>query len=163
MAKGKGGVGLALIALIIGAGGVGLASYLWYANPGSPQFWSTSGNDIVSPAYLEYVRIITVEFDLTKNCTLHLLYTGSTRLLPNPSSFADMIFYFAVNEDRLDEPFTRTGPYEGQDTYDYIPATLQHVIPNTGRGHYNISVICWNEGSGNTVRSNCLTVTAYPL
>ena len=113
--------------------------------------------------YLAYDDIINVEFDLKKNCSLHLLYTGSARLLPNPLSFADMIFYFEINEVPNLNFFTRAGPYEGQDTYDYIPVTLQYVIANAGPGYYNITVICWNEGSGNFVRSNCLTVTAYPI
>jgi hypothetical protein len=163
MAKGKGGAALALIALLIGAGGAGFAFYTWFTQPDVPQFWGIMDEDIVIPPYLDYGSVITLEFDLTGNYTLHLLYTGSAKILPNPSTFADTLFYFAINGERLLAPFTRAGPYEGNDTYDYIPVTLQHVIVNAGAGHFNITVLAMNEIVGNFVRSNCLTVTAYPI
>jgi hypothetical protein len=166
MAKGKGGTALALIALIIGAGGAGFAFYSWYSQPeipAQPQFWSNYNATEYYAPYSTYGNVIYVEFDLEMNYTLHLLYTGSTKILANPISFADMFFKFEVNGELLDNPFTRAGPYQGDSTYDYIPVTLQHVLVNVGPGYYNISVQSMTEEAGNLVRHNVLTVTAYPI
>ena len=107
--------------------------------------------------------MLSIEFILTSNSTLHLLYTGSTKVVPDPNTFADIIFKFKINDILLDLPFTRTGPYKGQSEYDYIPATLQYVLINMGPGLYNISVQALSEMSGNFVRGNVFTITAYPI
>ena len=169
MAKGKGGAALALIALIIGAGGAGLGFYSWYTQPEmpdippQPQFWSHHNDSIYIPPYLSYGNVIFVEFHLEHNSTLHLLYTGSTKILPDPVSYADIFFKFEVNGELLNSPYTRAGPYEGGATYDYIPVTLQHVLLEAEPGYYNISVQALSETIGNAVRENLITVTAYPL
>ena len=164
MAKGKkGGAGLAIIALLISVGSTGFTFYSWYTQPKVPLFWSEVDETIFIPPLLSYETVLFIEFELTSNHTLHLLYTGSSRILPNTISFADIIFKFKINDELLDEPFTRSGPYEGQSTYDYIPVTLQHVLENVGPGIYNISVQALTEEAGNHVRSNVFTITAYPL
>ena len=48
MVKGKGGAALALIALLIGAGGAGFAFYSWFTQPDVPLFWGIMDGDIVT-------------------------------------------------------------------------------------------------------------------
>jgi hypothetical protein len=163
MGKGKGsGTALALIALLIGAGGAGFGIYTWYTEPKAPQFWSAEHIPIIYPPLYTFDVLLFIELELTANSTLHLLYTGSTRIHPDPNNFADIFFKFKINDEILDVPFTRAGPYKGQSEYEYIPVTLQYVLVNSGPGIYNISVQAMSEGPGSLVRGNVFTITAYP-
>ena len=120
MAKGKGsGTALALIALLIGIGGGGFGFYSWYSQPETPQFWSAEEIPIVTPPLFNYGTVLSIEFELAANSTLHLIYTGSTKIIPDPVTFSDIFFKFKINDDRLDLPFARAGPYKGQSEYDY--------------------------------------------
>jgi hypothetical protein len=166
---GKGGVVLGIIALIIGGGGLGLAAINWLELgsleipevPTSPEkdFWYSYKESIYTPPDLVYVTVpnLYVIVDLSNISTLHLLFTTSSRILPNPVSFADMIFYFWIDGTRLLNPFTRAGPYEGTATYQYIPVTLQFVL-EMSTGTHNISISVFSETVGNLIRDSVLTV-----
>jgi hypothetical protein len=168
---GKGGVILGIIALLIGAGGLSLAAINWLKLgsleipeipevPTSPEidFWYSYKESIYTPPYLEYVTVpnLFVIVELSNMTNLHLLFTTSTRILPDPISFADMIFYFWIDGARLQHPFTRAGPYEGTATYQYIPVALQFVL-ELPIGVHNISITVISETAGNFMRDSTLT------
>jgi len=166
---GKGGVILGIIALLIGGGGLGLAVLNWSELgsleipeiPTTPEkdFWYSYKEAIYTPPDLNYVTVpdLFVIVELSNMTTLHLLFTTSTRILPDPVSFADMIFYFWIDGTRLLNPFTRAGPYEGTATYQYIPVALQFVL-EMSTGTHNISISVFSETAGNLMRDSVLAV-----
>jgi len=174
---GKGGVILGIIALLIGGGGLGLAVLNWSTlgsleipeipeSPATPEtdFWYSYKEAVYTPPDLEYVTVpdLFVIVDLTNVTTLHLLFTTSTRILPDPLSFADMIFRFYIDGAQINNPFTRAGPYEGSATYQYIPVALQHSLTMSA-GTHNISIIVISETAGNFMRESCLAVNKVNL
>ena len=172
---GKGGVVLGIIALLLGAGGLGFGVLSWINLENiqinqnitqvvqvPPQFWYDYEDPIFTPPDLVYVTVpgLFVMFELNDSATIHMLFTTSTRILPDPLSFADMLFYFWIDGVRLTNPFTRAGPYEGSATYQYIPVTLQHSQTLT-TGPHNISIVVISETAGNFMRSSALSVSRY--
>jgi len=51
-------------------------------------------------------------------------FSASTKILPDPISYADILFYFMIDGVRLVNPYARVGPYEGQATYNYLSVCL---------------------------------------
>ncbi|MFX1235030.1 MAG: hypothetical protein ACFFBY_10825 [Promethearchaeota archaeon] len=172
---GKGGIVLGMIALLLGASGLGLG-VITYINQGNiqinqeitqvirlpPEFWYVYKEDIFTPTSGVYINVpdlyVIVYLDVA--ATVHLLFTTSTRILPDPFSFADMLFYFWIDGVRLTNPFTRAGPFEGDATYQYYPVALQHSQALTA-GFHNISITVFSETAGNLMRSSGLAVTRY--
>ncbi|MHA2039525.1 MAG: hypothetical protein ACW98X_24150 [Promethearchaeota archaeon] len=165
---GKGGTILGMIALIIGIGGLGFGFIAWtdqgdtYVYHGSAEFWYDYKEDIYTPPDSVYINIpdLYLIFTLNSSATVHMLFTTSTRILPDPLSFADMIFYFWIDGVRLLAPFTRAGPFEGDATYQYYPVALQHS-QILSAGTHNVSIVVFSETAGNFVRSSCLAITRY--
>jgi len=158
---GKGGAVLGVIALILGAGGLGFGLITWIEQ-GKIDFWYDCKEDIYTPPALVYVTVpdLYVIVRLDASATVHLLFTTSTRILPDPISFADMFFYFWIDGVRLTNPFTRAGPYQGDATYQYYPVALQYS-QTLSKGTHNISIVVISETAGNFMRSSSLAVTRY--
>ena len=158
---GKGGAVLGIIALLIGIGGLGFGLINWI-DQGKTDFWYDYKETIYTPPYLVYVTVpdLYVIVELEAPATIHLLFTTSTRILPDPLSFADMIFRFYIDGVQINNPFTRAGPFEGDATYQYIPVALQHSLTMSA-GSHNISIIVISETAGNFMRDSCLSVTRY--
>jgi hypothetical protein len=157
----KGGIILGIIALILGAGGLGFGLITWI-DQGKTDFWYDYKEDIYTPPDLVYETVpdLFVIVSLDTTATIHILFTTSTRILPNPGSYADMIFYFWIDGVRLSDPFTRAGPFQGTATYQYYPVVLQHSLILSA-GIHNISISVISETAGNFMRSSCLAVTRY--
>jgi hypothetical protein len=155
---GKGGVVLGLIGLLIGAGGLTLG-LITFIGQQRMDFWYDYEEAQYYPPDLEYQTIadLYVIVDLDAPSTLHILFTTSTRILPNPASFADIIFYFWIDGVRLLDPITRAGPYEGDATYQYYPVALQHLQAFSA-GTHNISIVVWSETAGNMIRSSSIAI-----
>ncbi|MFX1429070.1 MAG: hypothetical protein ACFFCY_02750 [Promethearchaeota archaeon] len=158
---GKGGIILGIIALILGAGGFGFGIVTWM-DQGKRDFWYVYNENIFTPPHLEYVTIpdLYVIVNLDAPATVHMLFTTSTRILPDPVTFADMIFYFWIDGVRLTQPFTRAGPYQGDATYQYYPVALQYA-QTLSAGVHNISVSVITEVAGNNIRHSSLAVNRY--
>jgi hypothetical protein len=158
---GKGGVALGILALLIGAGGLTLGVITFFDQQ-KTDFWYDYKEAIYTPPDLVYVTVpdLYVIVELNSPSTLHILFTTSTRILPDLVGFADMIFYFWVDGVRLLDPFTRAGPFEGNATYQYIPVALQHS-QTFSAGIHNISIVVISETAGNLMRSSSITVNRY--
>jgi hypothetical protein len=164
----KGGIILGIIAIILGAGGLGFGFITWinqgdtYIYQGSAEFWYDYKGVEFYPTSLIYVTVpdLYVIFFLNSSATVHMLFTTSTRILPDPSGFADMLFYFWIDGVRLSDPFTRAGPYQGDATYQYYPVALQHSQVLSAGAH-NISIAVFSETAGNLIRQSALAITRY--
>ncbi len=158
---GKGGAIIGVIALIVGASGLGFGLITWIEQ-GKTDFWYDYKEAIYTPPYLEYVTVpdLYVIVRMDASATVHMIFTTSTRILPDPVTFADMIFYFWIDGVRLTNPFTRAGPYQGDATYQYFPVTLQYSL-TLSKGSHNISIVVISETAGNFIRSSSLAVNRY--
>lgn len=189
---GKGGTVLGLIGIILGAGGVGFGYFAWTGQSSNRTDITTTQSDLATilgdltaiqgdlalrriwysyytnnyhPPYLTYGVIpnISIVLDLFGPVSLHLLYVGAARCIPNPSSFSDLFFYFMIDNVRLLAPWTRVGPYEGVSSYEYSSVTLQYVIPVMASGVHNITVVVLSEDAANFVRQNTFSIVSYPV
>ena len=95
--------------------------------------------------------------------SLYLSFTSSARVLPDPASFADILFYFAMDGVRLTSPFTRVGPYQGQDTYDYHSVSLTYVIDEASPGVHNFAIVVFSETAGNFIRESTFVIISFSL
>jgi len=95
---GKSGVVLGVIALLLGAGGLTFGLLTWI-DQGKTEFWYDYEEATYTPPYLEYVNVpdLYVIAVLDAPSTVHILFTTSTRILPDPAIFADMLFYFWID------------------------------------------------------------------
>jgi len=189
---GKGGTVLGLIGIILGAGGLGFGYFIWtgqatlatnltdaqnsQGNLASDladtqntlalhDIWYSYYTTIFLPPYLDYGVIpnISIVVDLFGPVSLHLLYVGAARCIPDPLSFSDLFFYFMIDNVRLLSPWTRVGPFEGVSSYEYSSVTLQHVIPVMAPGVYNITVVVLSEYAANFVRQSTFSITSFPV
>jgi len=158
---GKGGVIIGILGLLIAAGGLTLG-LITFIDQGKTDFWYDYKEATYTPPDMEYVTVpdLYVIVELDAPSILHILFTTSVKILPDPVSFADMLFYFWIDGVRLFDPFTRAGPYQGDATYQYYSVALQHSqVLNAGIHNISISVI--SETPGNLMRSSCLAVNRY--
>ena len=173
---GKGGTILGIIGILIGAGGLGFGYINWATLTQlscdceqtivyESNIWNDYESAIFTPTFVAYETIpnLYVIVDLGAPARLYVTFSASTRILPNPVSFADIFFYFMIDGTRLLNPYTRVGPYEGTSTYDYHSVTLQYFNTLFPAGSHNISIVVWSETTGNNIRECMLTAQSYPV
>ncbi|MFX1607371.1 MAG: hypothetical protein ACFFDD_15920, partial [Promethearchaeota archaeon] len=134
-------------------------------NSQSPQgFWYSSNETIFTPTELVYevVPNMNISLEIGTPVSLYLSFTSSARVLPDPASFADILFYFAMDGVRLASPFTRVGPYQGQDTYDYYSVSLTYVIDEASPGVHNFAIVVFSETAGNFIRESTFVIMSFP-
>jgi hypothetical protein len=158
---GRGGVIVGVVALILGASGLGFGLITWI-DQGKTDFWYDYKELEYYPPFAEFVTVpeLYVIVELNAPATVHIIFSTSTRILPDPVSFADIFFYFWIDDERLLNPYTRAGPYEGDATYQYYPVILQHSL-TLSAGTHNISIVVFSETSGNLIRQSSIAVIRY--
>ena len=177
----RAGVTLAIIGIIIGASGIWFGYTAWsnqaeiqarltnvedQVSSQSPQgFWYSSNETIFTPTALDYevVPNMNISMEIGAPVSLYLSFTSSARVLPDPASFADILFYFAMDGVRLTSPFTRVGPYQGQDTYDYHSVSLTYVIDEASPGVHNFAIVVFSETAGNFIRESTFVIISFSL
>ena len=177
----RAGVALAIIGIIIGASGIWFGYTAWsnqaeiqarltnvedQVSSQSPQgFWYSSNETIFTPTALDYevVPNMNISMEIGAPVSLYLSFTSSARVLPDPASFADILFYFAMDGVRLTSPFTRVGPYQGQDTYDYHSVSLTYVIDEASPGVHNFAIVVFSETAGNFIRESTFVIISFSL
>jgi hypothetical protein len=164
----RAGVALAIIGIIIGASGLWFGYTAWsnQTNSQSPQgFWHSSNEAIFTPTALAYevVPDMNISLEIGTPVSLYLSFSSSARVLPDPASFADILFYFAMDGVRLASPFTRVGPYQGQDTYDYHSVSLTYVIDGASPGVHDFAIVVFSETAGNFIRESTFVIISYQL
>ena len=165
---GKGGITLGLLALLLGAGGLGFGVINYMNQPIIYQptiFYSYHDTEFIPSPILVYLPIpnISLVFEIGGPVSLHLLFTCSARCLGDSLSFSDLFFYFMINDLRqTDMPWARTGGYESNTNYEYSTVSLQHYFTVTTPGVYNITVVVLSESGANFIRQSSLWIQSYP-
>ena len=170
MKIGKSGSILGIIAILLGAGGLGFGFMTWntqnnmQATLTAQDTWSQYDGDsfTVSPLYT-YLQIpnMSIVFDLATTASINILFTCSVVIYPNPSDYSGISFYFNVDGIRLLQPKVDIGSYEGSSAFDFFSAALQHSIPSISSGTHNITLIVYSEATSNFVRFCSLTIQSF--
>lgn len=177
----KTGVALAIIGIILGASGIWFGYTAWsnqtdiqarltnaedqLNSQNIPQLWYSSNEDILTPAELDYETVpnMSISIEVDKPVSLHLTFTSSARILPDSSSFSDILFYFMVDNVRLASPFARVGCYEGTATYEYYSVSLAHVMEMSSPGTHSFTIVVISERAGNFIRESAFTIVGFPI
>ena len=166
---GKGGVVLGLLALLLGAGGLGLGVINFMNQPFiyHPRvFYSYYNSEFYPSPVLTYepVTNISIIFDIVDPVSIHLLFTCSARCFGDLAIFSDMFFYFMINDvQQTDMPWARTGGHKSSSDSDYSTVALQHFFTVTTPGTYNITVVALKEKAGNFIRESSFLIQLYPV
>ncbi|MFX1483744.1 MAG: hypothetical protein ACFFCP_11230 [Promethearchaeota archaeon] len=160
----RAGVALAIIGIIIGASGLWFGYTAWSSQAERQGFWYSSNEAIFTPTELVYevVPDMNITLEIGSPVSLYLSFTSSARILPDLTTFADILFYFAIDGVRLSSPFTRVGPYQGNDTYDYHSVSLTHVIDVASPGVHDFAIVVLSEIAGNFIRSSTFVIMSFP-
>lgn len=168
---GKGGIILGLLALLLGAGGLGFGVINFMNQPTidysvnrSTVYYDYRDTDFIPTPAMVHIPIPTLEivFGIDAPVSLHLLFTCSARCFGDAVSFSDLFFYFMINDVRQTAmPWARTGGYESNTNYEYTTVTLQHYFTLNTPGIYNITVTILTERAGNFIREASLWIQSY--
>ena len=161
---GKGGNILGIIGILIGAGGLGFALITW-TNQSQVNIWNDYESDYFTAPDLSYETVpnLYIIVETSSPVQLYVTFSALAWLLPDPVSYADIIFYFMIDGTRLLNPYTRVGPYKGNSTYDFHSVILQYFDASFPAGRHNISIVVWSETTGNIIRESLLTAQSYPV
>jgi len=164
---GKAGSILGLLGILLGAGGLGFGFMVWttqntmQASLAAQDIWSQYDGDsfTVNPSYT-YLHIpnMSIVFDLATPASIHILFTCSAVIFPEPAEYAGITFFFSVDGIRLIEPRADVGSYQGSSTSDWFSVAFQHFIPSFSSGTHNITVMVYSAETTHLVRFCSLTI-----
>ena len=162
---GKGTTALGIIGVILGAGGLGFGLLSNIVIQQTMNVWYETDDVYFQPPIGDYGAIpnCSIVIAISTPVSLHLLFTGLAGVYPDGSSYTDLFFKFAINGVRLETPWTRVGPYIGNDDAVRYSVALQHFISVVNPGTYNFSVHVLAEGTGNYVRDPAFCIRSYPI
>ncbi len=173
---GKGGTILGLLALLLGAGGLGFGVINFMNEPTIVYsvvdynvnrpivYYDYRATDFIPTPAMVHIPIPSLEivFEIDAPVSLHLLFTCSARCFGDAVSFSDLFFYFMINDVRQTTmPWARTGGYESNTNYEYSTVTLQHYFTLNASGICNITVTILTERVGNFIREASLWIRSY--
>jgi len=166
---GKGGTILALIGILIGAGGLTFGLIAWSStttiqtdlNLNNALYSKNDGPFIVTPAatVLE-IPNLNVSFDLSSITTVYLSFTCLASIAATPG-YSSVFFMFAVDGVLLSSPTTRVGNFQGGSSIDYFSVNLQHVIENMATGSHNVTIRVSSEVTGNVITQMTLYFQSF--
>ena len=160
---GKGGIVLGLLALLLGAGGLGFGVINFMGQP--TNYYSYHDTEFYpNPAGVYFpIPNLALVLEISGPVSLHLLFTCSAICLGDIASFSDLFFYFKINDvQQTAMPWARTGGHESSSDSDYTTVALQHYFTLTTPGVYNITVEVLSERIGNFIRQSSLWIQSYP-
>ena len=166
---GKGTTALGIIGVILGAGGLGFGFLSWTGQIVVQQtlaqqdVWYETDDIVYYPPNGAYAAIpnASIVIAVSTPVSLHLLFTALAGVYPNGVGYTDLFFKFAINGVRLESPWTRVGPYIGDDDAVRYSVAFQHFIPDVAPGTYNFSIHVLAEGAGHYVRDHAFCIRSY--
>ena len=160
---GKGGIILGVLALLLGAGGLGFGVVNYINQP--TIYYSYQGASYTPNPASVYIPIpnLALRFEIVGPVSLHLLFTCGARCRGDAVDYSDLFFYFMINDVRqTNMPWTRVGGYESNTNYEFSTVSLQHYFTLTTPGVYNITVVVRSERLGNIIYQASLWIRSYP-
>ena len=171
---------LGIIGILLGTAGLGVGYIAWENQADlqtrlinvesqdnqstSYHVWSTYEEAIFTPTELIFQSLPNMSqiIDISDPVSLYLIFTTSAKIIPEPSSFSDILFYFILNNERMENPFTRVGSFQGTASYEYHSVSLTQFFNVMSPGTYNFSISVFSESAGNFIRESSLTILSFP-
>ncbi len=172
---GKGGVVLGLIGIILAAGSVGFAFFVWNSqnsiqseldelSPTSQDIWysyyrDTFDVDLIN-TYMEITNMslsinLTIQKSIKFSFTCGAIITGS-------SGRSDITVYFSIDGSVISYPSARIGGYNaGVGSADFHSVSLNHVIEGWSVGTHNITMYARSTVDVNLLQHCRLIVESY--
>jgi len=166
------GLALALISLLIGAGGLGIGVYsfltfgariadledrpikgIWYAE--LLEDWQPTLTDTN-----ETITDLTISFQVKEGESVYFLFI-SRAVIFQYSDISLLRFTFSIDGTILHAPFTIAGGYNVDETVLYLPVALQYSTDTLAAGNHTVSVIVLNTYSFNQIRQSTFLVQTY--
>jgi len=170
------GVALAIISLLIGAGGLGIGVYCyltfgeriaelegeledrsikgtWYAE--LLEDWSPTLTDTN-----ETIPDLTISFQVKEGESVYFLFI-SRAIVYKYSSHSYLRFTFSIDGIILNAPYTLAGGHNVDETFIYIPVALQYSTATLVAGNHTVSVIGLRSYNFNFIRHSTFLVQTY--
>lgn len=166
--------GLAVLALLIGIGGLGFGAYSYFIFSGQiadlgDQFAERA---VVGMWYGEYLEdwtpsmvdsnesVITVNFQVNAGEKVYFLFI-TRAIIYSYSTFSNIVFRFSVDGIILNKPYTVAGGYDIDEWWIDIPVALQYSIANLTAGNHSVSAMVLKMGSSNFIRHSTFLIQTY--
>lgn len=166
------GLALAIISLLIGAGGLGIGLYsyltfgerivdletrsikgIWYAE--YLEDWAPMLTDTN-----ETIPNLTISFQVKEGESVYFLFI-SRAIIYAYSGQTYLSFNFSIDGTILYKPFTVAGGFNVDETWSYIPVALQYSMDTLAAGNHTVSVIVLNSYGSNFIRQSTILVQTY--
>lgn len=166
------GVALAIISLLIGAGGLGIGVYcyltfgdritdledrsikgIWYAE--LLEDWSPTLTDTN-----ETIPDLTISFQVKEGESVYFLFI-SRAIIYAYSVESYLRFTFSIDGTVLIAPYTLAGGRNIDETWLYFPVALQYSTDTLAAGNHTVSVIALKSYGLNFIRQSTFLVQTY--
>ena len=166
--------GLAILALLVGIGGLGLGAYSYFIFSGqiedlTDQFAERAVIDMWYAEYLEdwtpsvvdsNESVITVNFQVNAGEKVYFLFITRAIIYSNIVE-TYMRFTFNIDGVILNKPYTIAGGRNIDETWVYIPVALQYSIASLTAGNHSVSAMVLKEYASNFIRQSTFLVQTY--
>lgn len=167
----KRGSGLAILALIVGIGAIGLGGYNFYVQTTQTveeigNTWYKSEPDFFTcmPAY-DYKTFsdLTIQFNIKSGESAYFSYNCwiFMRLTSPDTGITFLKVYFSLDGRRLESPHIEAQDYYDGSTYLRLPASLQYFNSSLSPGVHNITIVLYGNYNINGVRDSTLFLQTY--
>lgn len=166
------GVALAFIALLIGAGGLGIGAYSYLTfgariadleERSIKGIWYEENLEDWTPSLIntnETIADLTITFQVKEGESVYFLFISRAIIYPY-SGHTYLRFTFSIDGTILDAPFTIAGGLDVDEWYSYIPVALQYSTDTLAAGNHTVSVIGLKTISSNLIRQSTFLVQTY--
>ena len=169
---GKGSAILGVIALILGAGGLGLGGLAWIsvsrvetqvANFSEQNTWyKFNGSTFYcDPAVYLTFSGLTIEFELGPNESVYFGFTSWVHTEAVSGAWSRITVYFRVDGITELNPSAQVGAYDGSFTIHYM-IHLQDVRGDLSPGVHNVTVAIRGTSAANYIWKSSLFVQKFP-
>ena len=167
----KGGSVLAILALIVGIGAIGIGGYNFYVQTTQTveeigNTWYKSEPDFFTyiPAYsYRTFSDLTIQFNIKSGESAYFSYNCwiFMRLTSPDTGITFLKVYFSLDGRRLESPHIEAQDYYDGSTYLRLPASLQYFNSSLSPGVHNITIVLYGNYNINGVRDSTLFVQTY--
>ena len=166
------GVALALISLLIGAGGLGIGAYSYFTfgariadleDRSIKGIWYEEFLEDWSPTVIdtnETIPNLSITFQVKEGESVYFLFISRAIIYTNPGH-TYLRFTFSIDGTILDAPFTIAGGYNVDESFLYIPVALQYSTDTLTAGNHTVSVIVLKNYGLNFIRQSTFLVQTY--
>ena len=160
---GKGSAVLGVLALILGAGGLGLGGFAWLS-VSQIDTQVNSWHKYVDPAFIcnpasSYLTFtdLTIEFVLEPGESVYFSFSSVAHVEAVPLGWSLITVFFSVDGVSQTDPIVQVGMYNG-DFLILFALHLETVRTDLSPGIHNVTVVVYGYSTGNYIFDSTLFV-----